>query len=169
MLLGLDALEDAGDRAFRVDDDRRTRESVVFPALPLLFAEDAERLGGLGRGVAEQVVREVEVLPERPVRLRVVVGESVDLGTDFLEGRDSVPERARLLRSAGRGGGGIDEEHAGLERRELDAPPVLVRHLEIRQRSPDVDFQFGFHGRRIATAGGGVKTSGARRRWSPAL
>src|SRR4051812_2264626 len=110
MILWIDLLEDLRDLSSRVDDERRSNDAPVFPAVHAFLLPHAILLGDDVIDVREQRIGELMLLLELPMCVRRIRTNAEHLRVESLDPREGVTKRARLNGSAGRVVFGIEEQ-----------------------------------------------------------
>jgi hypothetical protein len=110
MAVGLHVLEDFGDLAFTIDNERGARDPFHLLAVHVLFLDHAESFADLFVGVGEQVVRKLVFFFKFLLRSWSVGGNPQNGESGFLQFCICVAEPARFYGSTGSVGLGIEEE-----------------------------------------------------------
>ena len=134
MAVGLHVLEDLGDLAFSIDQERGARDALHLLAIHVLLFDHAKSFTQLLLRVGEQMVGKVILLLEFFLRGRSIGGNAVDGEAGLLEFLECVAEPARFYGSTGCVSLGIEEQDDVLPAKVFQAydRTVLVRQAEIR-------------------------------------
>ena len=138
--LGLTLYQASSDLALLVDQERRADDAHVRPAVELLLAPHAVRLGDLVLGVRQQREPERVLVVELLLLLGQVGADAEDGGVADVAG--DVAEEARLRGAAGRVGLRVEvHQHlATLVRAEAGERALLVLEADGRRLVPGLEF-----------------------------
>jgi hypothetical protein len=114
MLVGFHAGDDAGDLAFRVDQESRAFDSHVLASVHALLFEHVELLRRLFIDVGQQRVGQAVFVFEFLLSRRLVGRDTKHNCAGFLDLLECVAEPARFERSTRRVGLGIEKQYYAL-------------------------------------------------------